>query len=362
MILEVNGVQYRNFVRAECEIRLDSLSNRFSFEAIAPEGVALPFKGGDICTIIVADQKVLTGAIEYIGVDYDASNHILTIAGRDKTADLVDSTIDIMDSLNAESLTLKKVIEIVIEKIGLDIKVFDEVNPLPFNAAEDIIEAEPGQNAFNLIETYAKKRQVLLTSNSNGDIVITSNSGVAGDGAIQNILNSTDNNVIKASFTLDTTNRYKTYKLVSSLNPVASNASGSTDLALLVNQGGRVQDPDIERERQLVIVSDIPLSDEECIKRGEWEADIRRARGLSYSAVVPGYQVGVDDGELWQINKIYQIVDDFIGKVEPMLCNSVLYSLDLESGSTTSLAFVGKDAYKQFPPVDERIKVAENVK
>jgi len=64
MVLEVNGVQYDNFTAASCEIRLDALSNTFSFEAVAAEGAALPFKGGEACRVIVNRQAVLTGFIE----------------------------------------------------------------------------------------------------------------------------------------------------------------------------------------------------------------------------------------------------------------------------------------------------------
>ena len=361
MRLEVNGVQYTNFVSASCQIRLDSLSNMFSFEAAAPSGQALPFKGGEACSVIVDGEIVLTGFIEVVSVNYDAGVHTINVSGRDKTGDLLDSTIDKIDDIRGDGLTLKILIEKVVAHLGLDIQVIDEVSPDPFNAAEDIAAPEPGDNAFQFIEKYARKRQVLLTSNSNGDIVIAANSGIAADGVVQHSIGSNDNNVLSSSFSYDTTGRYNAYKMASGLNPVALNLAGDTDLASLVSQGGGVFDTEIRPGRQLILVSESPFSDGNCEKRANWEADIRKARGLIYSATVPAYRVGGDSGDLWQTNRVYQIIDDFVGKIEPMLCNSVSFTIDAENGRNTTLGFVGKNAYTLNLSPSPLSEVASNV-
>lgn len=359
MNLEINGVQYTNFTSASCQLRLDALSNDFSFSAVAPDGQPLPFKGGDECKVIVNNETVLTGYIEIIGVDYDGENHIVTVSGRDKTADLLDSTLDDFDDVRGDGLTLKALIEKVIAKLGLSIQVIDEVNPKAFSITEDIAAPEPGGNSFEFIEQYARKRQVLLTSNADGNIVISSNSGVTAVGAVQHIIGADDNNVISSSFSYDTTGRYNNYRMSSGLNPTALNFAGDTDLASLVNQGGGVFDDEIRKGRQLVLISETPYSDGDCEKRANWEADVRKARGLLYSAVVPDFTA---DGEnLWSINKLYQVVDDFVGKIEPMLCNSVMFTFDIDNGSNTTLGFVGQKAYTLFIEPDPYAEVATNV-
>lgn len=361
MRLEVNGIEYSNFTSASCELRLDSLSNTFSFEAVAPGGQALPFKGGEACKVIVDGETVLTGFIEVVSVNYDAGNHTINVSGRDKTADLLDSTIDDIDDIRGEGLTLKILIEKVISQLGLDIEVIDEVNPDPFNPAEDIASPEPGDNAFSFIEKYARKRQVLLTSNADGNIVIATNSGETADGAVQHIIGANDNNVMTSNFSFDTTGRYNAYKMASGLNPVALNQAGDTDLASLVNQSGGVFDSEIRAGRQLILISESPFSDGNCVKRANWEADIRKARGLIYSATVPGFRVNGNEGDLWTINKLYQIVDDFIGKIEPMLSNSVRFTFDADNGRNTELGFVGEKAYTLLLEPDPFAEVAGNV-
>jgi len=361
MNLEVNGIEYSNFTAASCEIRLDALCNQFSFEAVAPNGEPLPFKGGEGCKVIVNGEVVLTGFIEVINVSYDGQSHTINISGRDKTADLLDSSIDKIDDIRGDELTLKALIESVIKSLGLDITVIDEVSPAPFNAAEDIVSPEPAENAFQFLEKYSRKRNVLLTSNGDGNIVIAANSGKTATGAVQHLIEADDNNVISSNFSYDTTGRYNAYKISSGLNPVALNLAGDTGLASLVNQGGGVFDGEVRQGRQLVIIAESPFSDTPCKDRAKWEADIRKARGLLYSAVVPSFSVDGENGELWQVNRIYRIVDDFVGKIEPMLCNSVTFTYSASEGKNTALSFVDQKAYTLFEPANPLFEVAANV-
>lgn len=346
MELEVKGVRYDNFTSANCEIRLDALSNTFSFDAVAAEGNPLPFKGGDSCRVIVDGNVVLTGFIEVISVGYNATDHRIKILGRDRTGDLLDSTLSVISDLRAP-ITLKGIIEEVIKNIGSDLKVIEEVTTEPFEAAQDVAAPEPGMSAFKFIEKYSRKRQVLLTSNSDGDVVITSGSPKVAEGAVQHIIDSEDNNVISADFSFDTTGRFNLYTFSSQLNPFALNNAGDTDISSVVNQNGSTSDPEIRIGRQLVLVSENPYSNDQNEARSKWEANIRKARGLKYFATVTSYHVDPKDPEsdLWQINRVYPIIDDFLGKQEPMLLNSVTFTLDLQSGERTSLGFVNREAY-----------------
>ena len=346
MKLEVNGVQFDNFTAASCEIRLDALSNTFSFEAIAAEGVPLPFKGGEACKVIVNEQVVLTGFIEVVDVSYSASDHIITVQGRDKTGDLLDSNVTAISDLRAP-ITLKQIIEKVIADIGADIKVIEDVTTASFDSTQDIASPEAGDNAFSFIEKYSRKRQVLLTSDGDGNVVITSGSGKTATGSIQHIIGAADNNVIASSFSFDTTGRFNVYKFASQLNVVPLIFAGDTGFDSIVEQGGETFDPDVRIGRQLILVSESPFSDDQNEARAKWEANIRKARGLVYSVTVPEYQVDPIDpsSDLWQINRLYQIVDDYLGKSEPMLCNSVTFTLDVSGGELTSLAFVDEKAY-----------------
>jgi prophage tail gpP-like protein len=343
MKLEVNGVAYENFTGAAAELRLDALSNTFSFEAASVEGAPLPFKGGEACRVLVDDEPVLTGSIELVTVDYDSTTHSIAMSGRDKTGDLLDSNISNLSDLRAP-ISLKAAVEKVIAHLGADLTVVDEATPALFNDAEDLGAPEPGENAFTFVEALARKRQVLLTSNSAGNVVITQSTPVDSGAVLQNIIGATDNNILTGSVSYDRTGRFNIYRFAAALNPVTLLSAGVTDLAELVDQSDGVTDAAIRQGRQLVLLSESPSSKTQNSKRATWEANIRRARGRVYSVTVLGYRHGGFTGPLWNINELVTVQDDFAGIDAQMLVNTVAFNFD-ESGRTTTLSLVEKDAY-----------------
>lgn len=349
MRIEVDGVEYLNFESASATVRLDALSNTFSFEATSEEARPLPFLGGEACRVLVDGEVVLTGFIEVVDASGDSGSHSIGIVGRDKTGDLLDSTIDKLSDLRGGRLALKTIIERVIAHLNPKdptfIRVVDLAKPASFNPAEDLHAPEPGQNAFEFIEKLARKRQVLLTSNGDGDVVITASSGKEVNASIQHRVKDNRNNVISYSVSHDTTGRYNLYKSRAQLNATATSLAGTTSNDSIVNQGDAVQatDKDIRRGRQLVLVSENMSSGTENQNRARWEANIRKARGRVYSAVVDGFRN--QTGNLWTINELVRVHDEYAGIEATMLVNSVEYSLSPDEGRTCTLSLVERNAY-----------------
>jgi prophage tail gpP-like protein len=253
---------------------------------------------------------------------------------------------------------LKTVIERTIASLGAapgqvgsaEISVTDEVNPDLFNEAEDLISPEPGDNAFEFIEKWARKRQVLLTPNGDGNVVITRGSATRIDAFLIHRVNSDDNNVISWGVDYDLTTRFNRYKMPSQLNLVALILAGFTTTEAIVEQGGGgnvITDGNIREGRQMVIVPEANSSDSESRKRAKWEKNIRKARSRIYSAVVDGYRN--QTGDLWRVNRLIRVDDVFAGIDSVMLVNSVIYGLTEDEGSTTDIALVNRDAYTLEP-------------
>ena len=157
ILLKVKGTVYTNFLSATVQIRLDTLSNSFSFDAIAEDGNPLPFSLGDKCEILIDDDTVITGFIEILNVSYDANSHVISLTGRDKTGDLLDSTLRKLPGISAQAVTLKQIIENVIESLGTDIKVIDNVNPEPFTNTVNLLNVESGDSAWTFIQKVARQ-------------------------------------------------------------------------------------------------------------------------------------------------------------------------------------------------------------
>ena len=146
--LTVNGTPFTDFVTASATLALDALANDFSFTASAVDAFP-PVKQGDAITVLVDGEKVLTGSVDEVSGNDSEGAHTVTYTGRDKTSDLVDSQVDRIDDIKASAtMTLKRVIEIVIEHLGVALEVVDKLDAEPFNEAEDVIVAEVGDGAF----------------------------------------------------------------------------------------------------------------------------------------------------------------------------------------------------------------------
>lgn len=342
LLIEVNGVEYRNFKSASVTTQIDAVAGTFEFEAVSTQARPLPIRQGDKCKIVVDGEAVLTGYIETLDVDYDSSSHGITLSGRSKTADIIDSSINALEI--KPPISLKSTIQKVISHIGIrDINVIDAAGNLErFNKAEDLLSPEVGQNAFEFIEKLARKRQVLLTTNGDGDIVIVKPGADTAPVAIQNTFDGDQNNIETASVSYDNTERFGKYVVASQLNMTTMSLSGDANTKAMTNQKSTaVIDNEIRSSRQMVIQAESSSSEKQVLDRAKWEANIRKTRGVVYSTTLPDFSI---DGKLWKTNQLTAIRDEFAGIEAVMMVNSVNFTLD-KSGASTNLSFVDRNAY-----------------
>lgn len=340
--IEVDGTEYTGFIDAEVNIRLDALTNTFRFSASSNNQKPMPFSVGQSCTIRSGTELLLTGSIELINVDGDSESHTIDIAGRDKTGDLLDSTIGSLSDIRAP-ISLKAIIEKVIAHIGTNITVVDLANPEIFTKAQDVTAPEPGQMAWDYIERYARKRQVLLTSNALGQVVITQSSGVEVNAVIKHKLGSNDNTVLRYAVSYDNTGRFNKYVALGQNNPLALIFAGETSNSAIVSQKSEVFDDLIREGRQLALVAETSSASADLKKRVQWDANIRKARGKVYSATVRGHINQTNN--LWDINELVKVEDDRAGINSRMLVNSIKFKSDKENADTSLISFVEKNAY-----------------
>lgn len=343
--LVVDGDEYSGFIGATVVLSLIDLCNTFSFEATAADGVPLPFKGGETCQVFVSGELVLTGNIELITIDGSGDDHRITIQGRDKCGDLLDSMISgEIDEIQG-SISLKRICELVIEDLGLDIKVIDNVNPPLFEDLIDLSSPEPAQGAFDYLETLARKKQVLLSSNSEGNIVIQQSSKIVAEGAfIHHRVGDPEglNNVLEYASSRDQTGRYNVYKVAGSLSLPAT-ALGQIGLSsdYMSSQLSLVRDVAIRKGRQFVLVDESIIPSGDGKVRARWQRDIDRARGTSYSVTIHGHEH--QGGKLWSENELVSVLSEYAGINDQMMVDQVQF--DQSPGTNTVLTLIDKNAY-----------------
>ena len=112
----------------------------------------------------------------------------------------------------------------------------------------------------------------------------------------------------------------------------------------VVDQSGTIEDLEVRKGRQLILVAEKSSSNEQAKERATWEANIRKTRSQVYTVVVQGYRS--DSGVLWSVNNLASIVDEFSDIDAQMLINSVKFMFSAAEGSRTEIGFVPKDSYQ----------------
>lgn len=340
--LEVNGTPYTDFISVSVTLALDTLANDFNFVATAVKGFP-PFKDGDSVKVTVDGEQVLDGYIDGVEGEESEGSHLISYSGRDKTQDLIDSDIDVIADIRATGdLTLKRLIEIVIGHIGADLQVIDNLNPEPFNAAEDIAAPKVGENAFEFIMFYATKRQAILTSDGDGNIVITQSSPVNNEQLIQSA-DGWDNNILSQSWQVASRGKFNKYVAKGQLDPIALNLTPSPDIAGVQSQGNGVTDNSVRQGRQRVITESKGYSAEQLANRAKWSKQLARAKATRFNCAIKGHSK--KGGGIWRPNELSYIISQAADIARQMLANIVTFSETEGSKTVTSFAFVEKDVY-----------------
>jgi len=346
--IKLNGTDYVDFVSAAVSKNMETLTSAFSFVATASNDDFLPIREGDSIEVSADSSfKLLTGYVDSYAVRYNSTDHTIAVKGRSKLSDLVDSTVGAIKEF--DRISLQDLCGNVIDELGVDARVKNLAGDIA--VLEDIASAEVGQTAFAFLESFARKRQVLLNEDSSGDLNIIRASTDLSDNALKNIFGEPDNNILSASREIDISKLFNAYIAQGQLNPI--DLTDETTVAELSGQFGTATDDEIRETRRYEFYSEETTDSFSLTDRAKWELGIRRARfGLVYKAVVQGHTY---NDAVWEVNKLYQIDDEMCNIYDQLLCNKILYNFNLETGSTTELSFTNKNAYTLQADLDKII-------
>lgn len=358
---EINGIRYEQVLEANFTESMTEFTNEASFKVALDGTEDAPFAVNSSCVVYLDDTKVMTGYIYDAILSYNSSSHDLTYVVRDKTADFSDSDIDAIGALSG-SLSLKAIIESIVSHIGTSLSVSNDVGDLKnFSIDNDDIKPDFGQNCFDYVEGLARKRQVLLTTNPNGEISIIRNSGNLMSGKIQNsIKNIDENNIIDAKFSISNSSTHNKYVIRSQLGSASSKSDfgfGSSNKES-TNQVGEFINDTVRKGRQRCLLAEESSTSSVNLNRAEWQNNFAKTESQKYSVTINNHSIS---GEIFKSNNLIQVIDDFSRINDNMLIKSVSCSYSNESGSLTTLDLVDKNAFLvltevQFESVESKKK------
>jgi prophage tail gpP-like protein len=319
-----------------------------NFEIALEQGQFPPFLGNESCEILIDDQKVMTGFIDIVDVQYSTTDHKVNYTVRDRTADFADSSIDVINDLSG-SLSLVKVIQIVLSHLGLsNIEVLNKVDGLKnFDITKDDLAPEVGENCFEYCEKLARKRQVILTTNADGNIELIRNSGETYKIPFQNSFNDVNkqNNIKSGSFAYNYGSSFRKYIVKSQLGKASSSgvlSFGTTSNKDVANQEGFFEDKGVRKGRQTVIIASESSAEKDNNEQAKWQANFNRSASSTYNIVFYGHSLG---DELLITNKLFSVLDDFAEIDEVQLIESIEFQYDLQGGSISSISLADKDSF-----------------
>lgn len=352
IILEVNDQPYQNFKSVNVNRSMETLSGTFDFVATIDSFKNFPIKLQDRARVLINNIPLITGFIEVVEPSYTNNSHEIRLSGRDLTADVVDSSV--LSNVNySPNITLLSIVKNLIRGNNLDIKVIDKVDPAAkIFKLGDIVGGEVGQNMFEIIDKYCTKRQVLATTDGNGNIILTRASKevvpivltqISQNGL--NPFNKRKNNILSASASYSMENRFHSYIVKSQLNPTALNISGGkASSESIVQQNGGTIDNEVRNTRDFVLSADISNSSQTANERAIWEANVRRARGFTYNCTVQGYFVDKERTIIWEPNKLVQVEDEKTDVSSQLLILGVNYSFS-RKGSLVNMEMGYRDSF-----------------
>lgn len=314
-----------------------------AFAVTTSDRVGFPVPEGSAVEVQVEGETVLSGWIDSVRPSFDKTSRSVAIAGRDRTADLVDCS-----PLESESeysgLSIDGLATEIARPFGIQVVTVADPGPVFERFA-----IQPGETAFEALDRAARLRGVLLSGDGAGGLLIDRPASARAGAALVE-----GENLLGGSGAFDRSGRFRRY--------VVRGAQAGSDLIYGDDLRSEAEafDDAIRKTRGIVILAEGSADPGTSQRRAEWEATVRRARGSALTVNVQGFRQGPGLG-LWRPNLLARVRSSTLRVDRDLLVSGVRFRLDAQGGSTTSLELVGADAFQRRPVLERESDLADEL-
>jgi prophage tail gpP-like protein len=348
--LTVNGLDYQGWKSVRIEAGLERIARSFELSVTErwPGSVAQirRITPGDLCEIRIGVDLMCTGYVDATPIDYDAQGVTIFIKGRSKTADLVDSSAD-NQSGQFKGLSAEVIAQRLAGQYGLTV-----INQTATGSIITDHQIQQGETAFESLDRIAKQRQILITDDASGNVVLAS----PGGGGNASSALELGVNILSGNAGFDYSEVYSQYNVKGQRSVSADedlNWSGDIATHKQISQAfGTAIDSNIKRRRILIVRQEGQADSNTCAQRAAYEQQIRRAKAGEVRYRVAGWRQG--DGALWQINKMVFINDAIMGFYGALLISQCIYTLD-DQGMITEITALPAGAFATKPEAQKKV-------
>jgi prophage tail gpP-like protein len=299
MIFEANNLQYSGFESISVKSSIQTLSDSFSLTC-NNRWLDGSLKAGDECRILdSAENPLLDGYVDILNPTIGAS---MTIMGRDKAGDLIDSNYA-SGTGEFVGLTLKEIITALCQPFGIIVtgETGSKINRFRYGL---------DQSVSDIIRTLVSRQGYLCNSDGSGDLVIErAGATTAPFSLVEGV------NILQGSVVLDASRLHSSYKSLG--QNYDNNVINSTFTGLSKRH----------RPRTTIDTGSIQIQDAQT--RSEWIGRTSDGSAQRYSVTVANVQDV-------RPNTLIYCDSPTLGVNDSLLITDVVRLTD-KSGSTTSL-------------------------
>lgn len=328
--ITIDGRRYAGWKTASVHRSIEHIAGAFEVglaETRPADTPARALRTGQRCTVDLDGDVVVTGWIDDVVPAWDQSSHGITVSGRDATGDLVDCAAADR-TVQWAGRKLEQIAADICRPFGIAVRTEVDTGK-PFRTEG----VNPGESAFDAIESMCRQRAVLPISDGRGGLVFTRAGASRAAGSLQYAAN-----LLAGEFTASDRDRFSTYIVRGQQDPTQLwQGAASTGAE------GRATDPAVARYRPKIVIAEAQGDGVSFADRAKWEASVRAGRARSGRYTVQGWRDA--SGALWTPNTLVAIRDPFTGVDRDLLIAGVEYTRG-DQGTRTVLSVVRSEAFQ----------------
>jgi prophage tail gpP-like protein len=332
--ITVHGMKYRDWESVTVFDEEYHASDYFRFtcsegKPLSKNWTAIRIRPGDHCTVMLAGQLAISGFVETRQVAYTGESHGIEIIGHNYTRALNYGAV-MHDTHEIKNASYTQIANTICKPFGIQFKPIGAVSEKKF---ERVCMA-PGETAWNVLDTLARQRGIVLGSNAQGNLTGRVQWDQTGDALIEgiNILEGREIMTLKGGSTGYNYGQSQQPSTDERHGPKAAQAPFSMLPGSMLASFGGPQGVYAPKK----VLLEHPGDKDDAEMRNKFEDQVSGYEQLNVDIVVQGWLR--PSGGLWQAGQMVHVTSPMLIVDEDLKLNKVTFTQDNKSGTRTTLS------------------------
>ncbi|HBA6683367.1 TPA: baseplate protein [Escherichia coli] len=333
--LRTDGRLFTGWTSVSVTRSIESVAGYFELGVNVPPGTDLSgLAPGKAFTLEIGGQIVCTGYIDSRRRQMTADSMKITVAGRDKTADLIDCAA-VYSGGQWKNRTLEQIARDLCAPYGVTVRW--ELSDKDSSAVFPGFTLDHSETVYEALVRASRARGVLMTSNAAGELVFSRAASTATDELVLG------ENLLTLDFEEDFRDRFSEYTVKGYAR--TNGAEGDDiDAKSIVSRKGTATDSDVTRYRPMIIIADSKITAKDAQARALREQRRRLAKSITFEAEIDGWTR--KDGQLWMPNLLVTIdASKYAIKTTELLVSKVNLILNDQDGLKTRVSLSPREGF-----------------